>query len=169
MVKTRLRIIGILCCCLQCAWGQEAMSNPEMETAFRQLETRFEERDRTLQEDLKTYLQAFPYTTFKDEVCFMQGVLYAEQGKWKQSAKALEQADFQALSRRHQTDYQFYRGYVNLMLQEYERALTYFSILRSTPSGYTQKAAYYWGYCQYKLHRYDQALPAFLSWEGARE
>ena len=169
MVKTRLRIIGILCCCLQCAWGQEAMSNPEMETAFRQLETRFEERDRMLQEDLKTYLQAFPYTTFKDEVCFMQGVLYAEQGKWKQAAKALEQADFQALSRRHQTDYQFYRGYVNLMLQEYERALTYFSILRSTPSGYTQKAAYYWGYCQYKLHRYDQALPAFLSLEGARD
>ena len=140
-----------------------------METAYRRLEARFEERDASLQNDLKTYLEQYPYTTYKDEVHFMSGVLFAEKGKWKNAAKAFEQADYKALSRAHQPDYQFYRGYVNLMLQEYERAITYFAILRKSTNPYTQKATYYWGYCQYKLQRYDKALPAFLSLENVSE
>ena len=140
-----------------------------MEKAFQQIEARYEERDQTLQNDLKTYLEQYPYTTYKDEVYFFSGVLYAEKGKWKNAAKALEQADYKALSRPHQPDYQFYRGYVNLMLQEYERAITYFALLRKSTNPYTQKATYYWGYCQYKLQRYDKALPAFLSLENVSE
>ena len=156
-------------------WGQTReiasaiKTDVGMETAYRRLEARFEERDASLQNDLKTYLEQYPYTTYKDEVHFMSGVLFAEKGKWKNAAKAFEQADYKALSRTHQPDYQFYRGYVNLMLQEYERAITYFAILRKSTNPYTQKATYYWGYCQYKLQRYDKALPAFLSLENVSE
>ena len=156
-------------------WGQTreiaSVINPNvgMEMVYRRLEARFEERDASLQNDLKTYLEQYPYTTYKDEMYFMSGVLYAEKGKWKNAAKALEQADYKALSRPHQPDYQFYRGYVNLMLQEYERAITYFALLRKSTNPYTQKATYYWGYCQYKLQRYDKALPAFLSLENVSE
>ena len=149
--------------------GSAIKTDVGMETAYRRLEGRFEERDASLQNDLKTYLEQYPYTTYKDEVYFMSGVLYAEKGKWKNAAKALEQADYKALSRPHQPDYQFYRGYVNLMLQEYERAITYFALLRKSTNPYTQKATYYWGYCQYKLQRYDKALPAFLSLENVSE
>ena len=149
--------------------GSAIKTDVGMETAYRRLEGRFEERDASLQNDLKTYLEQYPYTTYKDEVYFMSGVLYAEKGKWKNAAKALEQADYKALSRPHQPDYQFYRGYVNLMLQEYERAITYFALLRKSTNPYTQKAIYYWGYCQYKLQRYDKALPAFLSLENVSE
>lgn len=169
MVKTRLWIIGVLCCFLVRPVVCVASSDVAMEAAFRRIETRFAERDRSLQDDLKAYLEQYPYTTYKDEVHFMSGVLYAERAKWKQAAKAFEQVDYKALNRPHQPDYQFYRGYTYLMLQEYERALTYFAILRKTTNPYTQKAAYYWGYCQYKLQRYEQALPAFLSLESVRE
>ncbi|MGM9825497.1 MAG: tetratricopeptide repeat protein, partial [Paludibacteraceae bacterium] len=169
MVKTRLWIIGVLCCLLVRPVVCVGSSDVAMEAVFRQMETRFAERDRSLQDDLKAYLEQYPYTTYQDEVHFMSGVLYAEKAKWKQAAKAFEQVDYKALSRPHQPDYQFYRGYVYLMLQEYERALTYFAILRKTTNPYTQKAAYYWGYCQYKLQRYEQALPAFLSLESVRE
>lgn len=140
---------------------------PAMETAYNRLLVRFEQRDGDLQNELKTYLQQYPYSTYKDEIHFMSGVLYAEKGKWKNAAKALEQADYKALSRPHQPDYQFYRGYTNLMLQEYERAITYFSLLRKSSNPYTQKATYYYAYCQYKLKRYDKALPALLSLENA--
>ncbi len=169
MVKTRLWIIGVLCCFLVRPVVCVASSDVAMEAAFRRIETRFAERDRSLQDDLKAYLEQYPYTTYKDEVHFMSGVLYAERAKWKQAAKAFEQVDYKALNRPHQPDYQFYRGYTYLMLQEYERALTYFAILRKTTNPYTQKATYYWGYCQYKLQRYEQALPAFLSLESVRE
>ena len=172
-------IVGAMCLLLvgggMPIWGQTreiaSVINPNvgMETVYRRLEARFEERDASLQNDLKTYLEQYPYTIYKDEVYFMSGVLYAEKGKWKNAAKALEQADYKALSRPHQPDYQFYRGYVNLMLQEYERAITYFALLRKSTNPYTQKATYYWGYCQYKLQRYDKALPAFLSLENVSE
>ncbi|MGM9809381.1 MAG: tetratricopeptide repeat protein [Paludibacteraceae bacterium] len=193
MIRKRLYVwkVGLVCLLLvgggMPMWGQTReiasaiKTDVGMETAYRQLKARFEERDPSLQNDLKTYLEQYPYTTYKDEVHFMSGVLYAEKGKWKNAAKALEQADYKALSRPHQPDYQFYRGYVNLMLQEYERAITYFAILKKGNSGaagrphlhggnpYTQKATYYWGYCQYKLQRYDKALPAFLSLESVSE
>ena len=45
----------------------------EMEQHYNALAARFDGRDKLLQRDLKTYLQAYPYTTFKDEVQFMQG------------------------------------------------------------------------------------------------
>ena len=43
----------------------------EMETRYNALAERFDGRDKLLQRDLKAYLQAFPYTTFTDEVKFM--------------------------------------------------------------------------------------------------
>ena len=43
----------------------------EMETHYKALEARFDGRDKLLQRDLKDYLQAYPYTTFLDEVHFM--------------------------------------------------------------------------------------------------
>ena len=52
----------------------------EMETHYKALAARFDGRDKLLQRDLKAYLQAYPYTTFLDEVHFMQGVLQVEKG-----------------------------------------------------------------------------------------
>ena len=59
----------------------------EMESRFNELAARFDGRDKLLKRDLKAYLQAFPYTTFADEVNFMQGVLQVEKGHYKQSLK----------------------------------------------------------------------------------
>ena len=101
----------------------------EMEARFNELAARFDGRDKLLQRDLKAYLQAFPYTTFADEVNFMQGVLQVEKGHYKQSLKYLEPIDAQALTRPHQADYSFYRGYAYLMQQEYARAAIYFNAL----------------------------------------
>ena len=55
----------------------------EMEQRYNALAERFEVRDKALMRDLKTYLQAYPYTTFVDEVNFMQAVLYAEKSVYK--------------------------------------------------------------------------------------
>ncbi len=96
---------------------------------------RFEERDGNLLRDLKPYLQKYPYSTYEDEIHFFAGVLQAEKGKWKQAAKEFELVDYTALTRPHQTDYQFYRGYTYLMLQEYSRASVYFSLLAKGING----------------------------------
>ncbi len=141
----------------------------QMEADYNRIAQRFEARDKTLQKDLKTYLQKYPYTTYEDEIHFMSGVLQAEKSKWKQAAKELEQVEHKALTRPHQTDYQFYRGYCYLMLQEYARAAVYFAQLRKTDNPYTTKATYYYAYSQYKQQKYDKALPALLSLEEVSE
>lgn len=138
----------------------------EMEARFNELAARFDGRDKLLQRDLKAYLQAFPYTTFADEVNFMQGVLQVEKGHYKQSLKYLEPIDAQALTRPHQADYSFYRGYAYLMQQEYARAAIYFNALSKGNSRHVTRGTYYYAYCMYKLERYDEALPALEKLEN---
>ena len=147
-----------------CAAGGYAQTS-EMETRYNALAARFDGRDKQLQRDLKTYLQAYPYTTFADEVNFMQGVLQVEKGHYKQSLKILEQVEAKALTRPHQTDYSFYRGYAYLMMQDYQRASVYFGQLSKSESRYTTRALYYYAYCRYQQGKYDEALPALLQLE----
>ena len=137
----------------------------KMETRYKALEARFDGRDKLLQNDLKAYLQEYPYTTYADEVKFMQGVLLVEKGRYKNGLKQLEQVEANALSRPHQQDYSFYRGYAYLMMQEYQRASVYFALLAKSDNHYTQRSTYYYGYCQYKLGNLDKALPAFKKLE----
>ena len=139
---------------------------PEMEARYQALSARFDGRDKMLQADLKAYLQEYPYTTFVDEVNFMQAVLQIEKGHYKKGLKILEQLDIKALSREHKTDYSFYRGYANLMLQEYEHAAVYFALLSKSENRYTTRGTYYYAYCMYQLGQYDKALPALESLEN---
>ena len=138
----------------------------EMEQRYNELAARFDGRDKLLQRDLKAYLQAYPYTTYADEVNFMQGVLQVEKGHYKQSLKILEQVEAKALSRPHQTDYSFYRGYAYLMMQEYQRASVYFGQLGKADNRYATRGNYYYAYCMYKMDKYDKALPALLELEN---
>lgn len=163
MRKLIISLYSLLC--VLCSVSTYAQTT-EMEVRYNALVERFDGRDKLLQRDLKAYLQEYPYTTFKDEVNFMQGVLQVEKGHYKQGLKILEQIDIQALSRPHQTDYSFYRGYAYLMQQEYQRAAIYFGQLSKGNSRYTTRGTYYYAYCMYKLERYDKALPALQALEN---
>lgn len=157
------KLILILICLV--TLGVSAQTT-EMETRYNALAERFDGRDKLLQRDLKTYLQLYPYTTFADEVNFMQGVLQVEKGHYKQALKLLEPIDVHALTRPHQLDYSFYRGYAYLMQQEYQRASIYFNYLAKSTNRYTQRGTYYYAYCMYKLQKYEKALPALKQLEN---
>ena len=162
MTRLRNYVITILALLSLSASAQTT----EMETQYNALAARFDGRDKLLQRDLKAYLQAFPYTTFADEVKFMQGVLQVEKGHYKQSLKILETVEAKHLSRPHQTDYSFYRGYAYLMMQEYQRASIYFAQLGKSDNRYATRGNYYYAYCMYKMEKYDKALPALLALEN---
>ena len=157
-----ISLFSILCGLYAPSYAQTT----EMETRYNELAARFDGRDKLLQRDLKAYLQAFPYTTFADEVHFMQGVLQVEKGHYKQSLKILEPIDLTALTRPHQTDYSFYRGYAYLMMQEYQRASIYFGVLSKGESRYATRGKYYYAYCLYKQGKYEQALPLLKQLEN---
>ena len=140
----------------------------QMEQQYLNLAARFEARTdpRQLDKDLMNYLVLYPYTTYLDEIHFMDGVLLEERGLHKKALKELELVDFKSLTRPHQPEYQFYRGYAYMMLQRYENGATYFNILKKKNSPYQTRGAYYYAYCMYKLGSYDKALPALLELES---
>ena len=163
MTSLRYYVIVIgLCLCTVGSFAQTS----EMEQRYNALAERFEVRDKALMRDLKTYLQAYPYTTFVDEVNFMQAVLYAEKSVYKQSLKMFETVDRKALTRPHQLDYSFYRGYSFMMLEDYRSAHVYFHVLSKTENRYTVRSKYYYAYCMYKQGEYDKALPYFNQLEN---
>ena len=168
MTSLRHYVIASLCTLylVLCPFVHSSAQTSGMETEYRALDARFDGRDKLLQRDLKAYLEANPYTTFADEVKFMQGVLQVEKGHYKQALKVLETLDIHALTRPHQQDYSFYRGYAYLMMQEYQRAAIYFNQLAKGDSRYAAKGTYYYGYCSYKQQKYDNALSAFKRLEN---
>lgn len=125
----------------------------------------FELRSNTTHDQLKDYLKDFPYTQYAAEIHYMQGVLMAEKGKYKQAIKEFEDAEVSQLSREHQSALLFYRGYAHLRQNEPQRASLYFDKLRRQNTIYTQQAQYYYAYCNYTIQNYGKALPAFLAIE----
>ena len=127
----------------------------------------FELRQTDAQKQLQAYLKAYPYTTYSSEVYFMLGTLLLEKGKFKQSLKQFEKADVNRVSRDHQAELLFSRGYAHLETHEPQRAALYFGKLKEQESIYKQQAQYYYSYCQYAIGNYGKALPGFLSLENS--
>lgn len=140
-----------------------------MESEYNRVAALFEQRNQLALRELRDYIEAYPYTTFEAEVYFMQGVLQTERGQYKKAIKEFDKSDYKTLPRPYQPQMQFYCGYAHLMLQEYDRAITYFSNLEKHNTPYKEKAAYYYAYCQYKLGNYDKATPTLLELENKPE
>ena len=140
-----------------------------MESEYNRVKQLYETRDKSALKQLRNYLTQYPYTTFESELYFMMGVVETERGQYKRAVKDFERADYKDLTRPHQPQYQFYRGYAYLMQSDYQKASIYFSNLEKHDSPYKQKAAYYYAYCQYKLGNYDKALPALEQLENVPE
>lgn len=138
----------------------------EMESTYNALAERFEVRDKALVNDLKTYLEEYPYTTYADEVHFMIGALYAEKNAFKNALKELKKVEGKRLTRPHQELNRFYLGYCHMMQQEFDEAGVYFGMLVKQEASYRPKDyLYYYSFCQYRLGQYDKALPGFAALE----
>ena len=138
----------------------------DYEQAFHAIQQDFEQRLSATQTKLKKYLDDYPYTPYSDEVWTMQGVLLTEKGNYQEAIKALEKVRVKHLSRTTVPLYYYHRGYAHLQIENYDKALEYFTPLKNKHNNpYTLQASYYVGYCHYSLKEYGQALVEFLSLE----
>ena len=137
----------------------------DYEQVFRDLQQQFQERTKTAPANLKSYLEVYPYTPYSDEIHFMEGVLQAEKGKYKQADRSFAKVSAKNLSRESQPAFYFYWGYTLLQQKDYERALSYFLLLKKQHSIYAPHARYYAGYCHYCQKDFQSALAEFLSVE----
>ena len=136
------------------------------EADFRTVQQQFEERLKITADNLKEYVETYPYTPYIDEIHVMQGVLQVEKKKYKQAIKAFDKVgNPKNLSRSSLPMYKFYMGYALLQTKEYKKALTYFLDITKKENIYTPHAKYYAGYCLYSLGEFPKAMAQFLAVE----
>lgn len=140
-----------------------------MESEFQRVKRIYEERVKTAQQDLKQYLQDYPYTTYYSDVQLMLGVLQTEKGKHKQALKTLDKVVWKDLRREDQPMYYFYKGYNLIQLNDLTAATACFRTLRDSQNPYTVQAKYYYAYCLYRQGEYEKALPSFLEIENSAQ
>lgn len=142
-----------------------ALNAQDYEADFQQVKQQFEERISTTQGNLKTYMDAYPYTPYADETRVMQGVLYVEKEKYKQADKAFDKVNPKYLSRQSEPMFYFYQGYSFVRQKKYNKALRCMLHLKNKQNAYTTQAKYYAGYCYYSMGDYPHAMAEFLSVE----
>lgn len=136
-----------------------------MEQRYHEMRQVFEAREKTAQQDLKRYLQDYPYTIYHSEVQMMLGVLQTEKGRYKQALRSFDKVKWNELGRNDQPLFYFYRGYAYLQLGEMDAAIACFRPLKESENPFSLQGKYYCAYCQYRKEDYKNALPAFLELE----
>ena len=140
-----------------------------MEDRYWEVRAGFLSREKSAQQDLKQYLDDYPYTTYRSEVQLMIGVLQTEKEKYKQAQKSLAAVEWKELDREDQPLYYFYRGYVYIQQGDLKAATSMFRTLKDSQNPYTLQGKYYYAYCLYRQGEYSKALPSFLEIENTAQ
>lgn len=130
--------------------------------AFNDVQHLFEYRFSVATDELKNYLEDYPYNVYEDEIHTMLGVLYTEKEQYKRAIKSFSKVRVKNLSRATEPMYHFYLGYAYLQLQDYHSALKEMLLIKNKESAYMAHAKYYTGYCYYIQKELQKALIEFL-------
>ncbi|MFA6779143.1 MAG: tetratricopeptide repeat protein [Paludibacteraceae bacterium] len=114
---------------------------------------------------LETFVENNPHSTRLGHVRFLQGSLYFNKNKYKETIEFLVQTNPSDLSKEEQADYHFRLGYSQLQCGNKEAAKKEFQSLLASNSKYDASAKYYNAYIDYQQKDYEAALPAFTSLE----
>ena len=122
----------------------------------------YELRMENADELLEKYVTAHPYPPFLDKSYFMLGQLQFDAKNYVEALKYYRMVDETHLIDKDKVDYLFSRGYANLTIGNYAKALDIFKTLKRTHSPYQAATRYYTGYTEYLLKNYDAALEDLL-------
>ena len=110
---------------------------------------------------LKEYLDTYPVSLHRNEVCFMIGSLHFEEKDYVKAIYWLNQADPDYLSISQQEEYAYRLAFSNLETNRINEAKRLFGLLKENSTIYSKEAAYYLGYISYKEGNYNQAISYF--------
>ena len=127
-----------------------SLSANRMETRYQQVRERFVTREKSAQDDLRQYLQEYPYTTYYSDVQMMIGVLQTEKQRYKQALKTFDLVKWKELSREDQPLFYFYRGYAYIKMDNMSAGAACFKTLKDSQNPFSMQGKYYYAYCQWK-------------------
>ncbi|MDR2765087.1 MAG: tetratricopeptide repeat protein [Tannerella sp.] len=110
---------------------------------------------------LEQYLETYPDTRHRDEICFLLGSVHFAEAAWQTALYWLNESDIDRLSPTQSEDYLFRMAYSLLQLNSLKAAQPHFLRLRQTGTTYREAASYYLAYIDYAQGNYKNALSEF--------
>ena len=110
---------------------------------------------------LREYLDTYPESYHRNDICFYIGSSYFNEKNWNQSLYWFEQADVDYLSKKDQEDYTFRSAFANLQEGKRSVAANQFELLARNSNKYYEPATYYKAYIDFQEGKYDSALSTF--------
>ncbi|MBQ2025381.1 MAG: tetratricopeptide repeat protein [Paludibacteraceae bacterium] len=108
---------------------------------------------------LEAYAETYPYASNMDQVQLYRGILELEDGKNKLALDRFASIRTSQLSQEDAQALQYYRGLAYSKQKKYDKAAYEFGTLLKTGAGqYQTHATYHYGYAQYQLGNYAEAL-----------
>jgi TolA-binding protein len=111
--------------------------------------------------ELREYLDNYPQTFHRNEISFMLGSVYFQEGNYKMAEYWFKQSNIDLLSESQQEDYAHRMGIIKLQNNEDDEAFRLFSLLNQHSEKYRETAQFYLAYLEYKKGHYAQALTQF--------
>jgi len=110
---------------------------------------------------LKDFLDTYPETYHRNDVCFYIGTCHFDKKEWEKALFWFDQSDVNYLTLPDQEDYSFRLAYANLQMKRYDRAEQVFALLNKNSKKYNEPSAYYLAYIDFRKGNYDRALGMF--------
>ena len=108
---------------------------------------------------LKDYLEEYPETYHRNQICFFIGTTHFDEKDWKKALYWFSQADMDYLTLDEQEDYSYRMAYSSLQNGERAEAKRLFGLLSRNSKKYGEPASYYLAYTSFQEGEYEQALP----------
>jgi TolA-binding protein len=112
-------------------------------------------------EVLNHYLETYPDSHHRDEICFMLGSVYFDQGDYQTAIYWFNETHMENLGAEQNETCAFRLAYSLLQMNSYQPAQGYFVRLQQTGSIHREASAYYAAYIDYALGNYAEALSEF--------
>ncbi|MDU1889948.1 MAG: tetratricopeptide repeat protein [Dysgonomonas sp.] len=110
---------------------------------------------------LKDYLEKYPSTYHRNQLCFFIGTIHFQEKDWQKALYWLSQSDVDYLQVGEQEDYSYRTAYANLQSGNRAEAKRLFGLLTRNSNKYAEPASYYLAYANFQDGEYEQAIPIF--------
>lgn len=110
---------------------------------------------------LEQYLETYPDTRHRNEICFLLGSVHFAEGAYQTALYWLNESDVDRLDPAQREDYIFRLAYSLLQLDNLKAAQPQFLRLRQTGTAYREAASYYLAYIDYAQGNHKNALNEF--------
>lgn len=140
-----------------------------MEADYMIVSSMFFQGNKDAEPSLKDFLDTYPETYHRNQICFYIGTIHFDKKEWDKSFYWLQQSDVDYLPHENQDDYSFRLAYTSLQKGNKQLARENFILLNRNSKKYSEPSMYYLAYMDFRDGVYDKPLAVFERLKGKPE